>query len=255
MIPNFNKLLTYGLEYFGLYYGVYRGQVMSTADPDSLGRVQVHCPTIHGPLYPPMWAFPRTTMGGKQFGFWHVPDVGEWVYVSFDHGRLDYPLWEGGWWGAGDPTTDMVPTSVVLATKEGLKIVLDRQNEVITIQQTNGNSIIIDSGEIIISHNSDIVLQAQGSVTINAHAQVNVTAQDKVSITAPEIDLTGNVLIAGNLGVSGGSGTNLVTMDGNIQVTGAVQATGDGTFNGIQVSQHVHGGVTTGSSTTAIPQG
>lgn len=47
--------------------------------------------------------------------------------------------------------------------------------------------------------------------------------------------------------------TGPLTVDGNVTVTGAVSATQEGTFNGIPVSAHVHGGVQTGSGDTGAP--
>lgn len=219
------QLLIHGLEYLGLYYGTYRGTVKSVDDPDGLGRIQVHCQAIHGALYPLVWAYPVAPCAGKSFGIWHVPDVGEWVHVRFDHGRLEYPMWEGGWWGQGDPTSDMVPTNVVVCTKEGLKIVLNRSDKTVTIQQADGNNIVVSQGTIEINHAGDLNVNIQGSV--------NIAAQGKATITsADEIDLVGNT-----------------------KITGALTVTGEGTFNGHTVTNHTHGGVQSGSSSTATPLG
>jgi Phage protein Gp138 N-terminal domain len=46
-----------------------------------------------------------------------------------------------------------------------------------------------------------------------------------------------------------------VTITGNVGVTGTVTATEEGTFNSIEVSQHMHTGVTTGGGTSGPPTG
>lgn len=190
------KALSYGLEFFGLYYGTYRGQVMANNDPNNSGRVIVHCPSIHGTSYPNAWAWPISSMGGVSSGIWHVPDVGEWVHVRFDHGRLDFPMWEGGWWGNGDTTPDMIPTRVVMCTKEGLKIVLDRSAKSVLIQQDDGNSVLIEENKTTITATGDVAINTQGKTQINAQDDVDITTQGTVNITG-DVNIVGDVTITG----------------------------------------------------------
>ena len=50
--------------------------------------------------------------------------------------------------------------------------------------------------------------------------------------------------------------TSEVTISNDLEVTGAVVAQGEGTFNGGHtVSQHTHGGVASGGTDTATPTG
>lgn len=172
---NMIELLKYGLEYCGLYYGTYRAQVKSTADPENRGRIMLLCPQVHGPSYPPVWAEPKSAMAGSQFGFWHVPDVGEWVYVQFDHGRSDFPIWEGGWWGLNDQTADMVTSKVVLATKEGLKLVFDRANGTILVSHPAGSSIQLDDTGIIVAGESVSLVASTVIVSGDTTFQDNIT--------------------------------------------------------------------------------
>ena len=185
------RIMESGLEIVGLYYGVYRATVIDNADPDGQGKVMLHCPQVHGADYPKVWSWPETPYAGNGFGFWAVPDIGQFVYVRFDHGRPDKPIWHGGWWGAGDPTTDMVPTKVVLATLEGMKIVINRAQQTILIEQTLGNSILIENDDVTIMHDSqinvrgqNILIQSDGLTEVRAQGQCLVEALDDVSITS-----------------------------------------------------------------------
>jgi len=60
-----------------------------------------------------------------------------------------------------------------------------------------------------------------------------------------------------NIVAPGGVNINGVAIDvhGNVSTPGKVTATGEGTFNTIEVSQHEHTGVTPGSGTTGPPVG
>lgn len=155
------ELLKYGLEKFGLYYGTYKAKVIDVHDPDNCGRILVSCPQVHG-MSGAVWAYPKSPYGGKNFGLWAVPDTGDWVYVSFDHGRPEYPLWEGGWWGEGEVTSDMTPRNVVLATSEGMKVVIDRDMETVLIQQSNGNNLLITPDHIDIQSTGLVNISSNG---------------------------------------------------------------------------------------------
>jgi phage baseplate assembly protein gpV len=209
--------LTFGLENEGLFYGRYKARVIDNNDPNGLGRLKVWCEQVHGDTYPDTWAWPITPYAGASFGFWAIPDKDELVWVAFDHGRPEYPLWEGGWWATGETTPDMVPTNVVLVVKEGLKVVLNRQDKSITIFKDAQNSVVIDDNGITIITSKDVKVTAQGDVDVTAEGDVNVQANNAVvqaqaaKIQAPDIALIGEVSVTGDLNVSGNTitaGTN-----------------------------------------------
>lgn len=213
---------TFGLENEGLFYGTYKGQVVDNQDPDGQGKLKVHCPTIHGDTYPDTWAWPISPFAGRQFGFFAIPDKDEWVWVVFDHGRPEYPIWSGGWWGDGDPTSDMVPTNVVLAVKEGLKVILNRQDKSILIQKDAQNSILIDDNGITIITNKDVKVTAQGDVDVKAN-NVNVDAQAvKITAQSTEIDSAN------------------IKMVGQVEIEGDLHTTGTNLTDGINSAHHQH---------------
>lgn len=161
----------YGFEHCGLFYGIYKAQVVDNNDPLGVGRLVLSCPTVHGPTTAQIWARPKASFGGKQNGLWAIPDIGEWVYVSFDHGRAEFPIWEGGWWADnGDVTADMTLKNVVLCTAEGLKIVINRTENTVLIQQSNGNSILIAGDAITVQSASQVSVQAPEIMTGNGGA-------------------------------------------------------------------------------------
>lgn len=185
-------MLSGGLETFGLYYGDYKAQVVSNADPENRGRLRLHSKALFGDSDPEFWAEPQALIAGKAFGLWCIPDAGEWVHVTFDHGRLDAPLWRGGWWGTGDTTPDMVPTKVVLATKEGIRIVLDRLLQSVLIENDDGSSVFMDGNSIKVSHYLKVEVTAP-EIDLSA-PQVKVDAS-QVEVQADTVTITGNVSI------------------------------------------------------------
>lgn len=83
------------------YFGKYRGEVANALDPQGLGRVQVSVPDVLGEGRM-AWAMPCAPWVGPGVGFFAVPPVGAKVWVEFERGDPDYPIWSGGFWGLGD---------------------------------------------------------------------------------------------------------------------------------------------------------
>jgi Type VI secretion system/phage-baseplate injector OB domain len=110
------------------YYGKYRGVVVNNIDPLQIGRVQVSVPDI-GPI-PSSWALPCLPASGINTGVFTVPQVGAGVWVEFEQGDVDHPIWVGGYWGSAAETPVMAKT-----VPPGVNGV--------TIQTTLGNSIVV----------------------------------------------------------------------------------------------------------------
>jgi hypothetical protein len=103
------------------YYGKYRGTVVQNVDPEQRGRLQAMVPDVAG-LVPSTWALPCMPFAGTQSGIYVVPAIGAGVWIEFEQGDPDFPIWVGGFWGsaaelpslalAGNPASP----SVVLQT-------------------------------------------------------------------------------------------------------------------------------------------
>ena len=105
------------------FFGKYRGKVENNLDPLQLGRVQVSVPAVlgEGRL---SWAMPCSPYGGPQVGLFVVPPVGANIWVEFEAGDPDYPIWSGCFWGVGEvPALPAVPQMKVFKT-DGVTLTL-----------------------------------------------------------------------------------------------------------------------------------
>jgi len=111
------------------FYGKYRGTVINNIDPDQRGRIIAQVPDVLG-LAPSSWAMPCVPIAGKQQGTFMVPQIGAGVWIEFEQGDPDYPIWVGGWWGTSaevpgaalvGPTAD---AAILLQTRGGTGLVL-----------------------------------------------------------------------------------------------------------------------------------
>ena len=84
----------------GSYFGKSRGLVLNNVDPMQMGRLQVQVPDVTG-LVPASWAMPCAPVAGIQQGMFALPAIGSGVWVEFEQGNLDYPIWVGCFWGSG----------------------------------------------------------------------------------------------------------------------------------------------------------
>jgi hypothetical protein len=71
--------------------GLTRGTVVNNVDPLKMGRVTVR---IEGKIDESEWALPFGVGGGE----WNIPAAGALVWVMFDGGDLDSPVWAHGPW-------------------------------------------------------------------------------------------------------------------------------------------------------------
>jgi uncharacterized protein involved in type VI secretion and phage assembly len=81
------------------FYGKYRGVVLNNVDPMQIGRIQVMVPDV-STFLPTSWAMPCAPVGGIQMGMVTVPQLGAGVWVEFEQGDPDYPIWVGCYWGS-----------------------------------------------------------------------------------------------------------------------------------------------------------
>jgi hypothetical protein len=113
------------------YYGKYRGTVLNNFDPEQRGRIMALIPDVLG-IAPSNWALPCVPIAGKQAGSFMVPQVGAAVWMEFEQGDPEYPIWVGGFWGiaAEVPVLALAPPPI----PPGQNIVF---------QTTGQNSIIL----------------------------------------------------------------------------------------------------------------
>lgn len=160
------------------YYGKYRGTVVNNVDPLMMGRLLVQVPDVLG-LLPSSWAMPCVPFAGPQCGAYLVPTVGAGVWVEFEQGDPDYPIWVGGWWGsaaevpalalAGNPAS---PNIVLQTLGQNTILVSDVPGGPgITLKTTTGAMLVINDAGILISNGKGATIVMAGpTVTINQGA-------------------------------------------------------------------------------------
>lgn len=163
------------------FYGKFRGTVLNNIDPMQMGRVMVQVPDVAS-LLPSSWAMPCFPLSGKQMGIWAIPQIGAGVWVEFEQGNPDYPIWSGCWFGSAAEVPALALTAppplsdIVLQTAlQNTFMLSDLPGPTggILLKTTTGALISINDIGITISNGKGATIVMTGpSVTINAGALV-----------------------------------------------------------------------------------
>lgn len=97
------------------FFGKYRGTVANNVDPDHMGRIQVKVPGVFG-SGTLAWAMPCVPYAGPNVGLFLVPPLNANVWVEFEAGSPDSPIWAGGFWNKGEAPSPAVAEVKVLET-------------------------------------------------------------------------------------------------------------------------------------------
>jgi uncharacterized protein involved in type VI secretion and phage assembly len=164
------------------FFGKYRATVLNNIDPNQLGRLLVECPDVTS-LAPTSWALPCVPLAGPSgtpMGVYLVPPIGAGVWIEFEKGDPDYPIWVGCRWG----TAADIPTVALLGLPISPSIVLQTagQNTIaisdvpgptggIMLKSQTGAMILVNDLGITIQNGQGATLTMIGpSVTVNEGA-------------------------------------------------------------------------------------
>jgi uncharacterized protein involved in type VI secretion and phage assembly len=163
------------------FYGKYRGTVVNNIDPMQMGRVQAIVPDVSTVL-PTGWAMPCVPVGGIQTGVFTVPPLASGVWIEFEQGDPDFPIWTGSFWGSAAEVpalAHLVPPALF-----GITLQTTLQNGIvisdlpgptggIMLKSTTGATLIVnDTGIYIQNGKGASIIMTGPTVTINAGALV-----------------------------------------------------------------------------------
>jgi Type VI secretion system/phage-baseplate injector OB domain len=160
------------------YYGKYRATCVNNVDPMMIGRIQVIVPDVSS-VVPSSWAMPCFPVSGTQNGVFTVPAIGAGVWVEFEQGNPDYPIWVGGYYSQADvpAMARAVPPGL-----SGFTFQTTLQNGItisdtpgptggILIKTTTGAMISVSDVGIVISNGKGAAITLMGPVVdVNAGA-------------------------------------------------------------------------------------
>ncbi|HSW19044.1 MAG TPA: phage baseplate assembly protein V [Ramlibacter sp.] len=161
------------------FYGKYRGMVLNNIDPMQMGRLMVQVPDVGGPM-PSTWAMPCVPVAGIQNGMFALPMIGSGVWIEYEQGDMDHPVWVGCFWGSAAEVpalARLTPPAVQAITMQtplqnGLTISdLPGPSGGIVLKSATGATVIVNDTGIYIQNGKGASIVMTGpTVTINAGA-------------------------------------------------------------------------------------
>jgi uncharacterized protein involved in type VI secretion and phage assembly len=160
------------------HYGKYRGTVFNNVDPLRQGRVMVTVPDVSG-LAPSSWAMPCVPVAGLQMAIYAVPPIGAGVWVEFEQGDPDYPIWTGCFLGsaadvplAGQPVVPPISGITLQTTMQNSLVVSDLPPTPVTggivLRSATGATIVVNDSGIYIQNGKGASITMVGpTVSIN----------------------------------------------------------------------------------------
>lgn len=131
-----------GLEKFGRYYSKYRAFVVDNDDPEKQGRLRLVIPGIaDNPM--DYWAWGTGQFSGTGFGCQVLPPKGATVWVEFELGDPNRPIWSHGHFAKADkiPKELQDPHIFWFKTPNGHILYLNDKTGELGITNKNGDGI------------------------------------------------------------------------------------------------------------------
>ena len=190
------------------FYGKYRAIVVDNQDPSRLGRLKLKVPSVLGPDLVTGWATPCVPYGGAaDQGFLFVPEREAGVWVEFEEGDLEFPIWVGTYWSRpgdesqlpkpqrGDGTEqDKVqdpPTRKIIKTLKGHTIQFedaDDEEAVLVREGRNGHLVTMNKDGIT------IVDKKQNTILLNDNGvKITDATGNAIKMTGSALTLTAKV--------------------------------------------------------------
>lgn len=148
-----------------LHYGRYRGKVVANSDTSKLGRIQVTCPAVLGDGRQ-AWALPSTPYAGDGVGFFAIPPEGADVWVEFEGGDPDYPIWVGCFWSDGQVPTEASAASIKVLKTDALTLTVD--------DSSGGQGVTLEVSSPAVTTSIKIALTSSGVEISTGNASVKL---------------------------------------------------------------------------------
>lgn len=138
------------------FFGKYRAKVVDIRDPEKRGRIRVMCPKVLG-NFKSAWCEPCIPVAYDLGGDFALPKINEFVWVEFEEGNANKPIYIGGLWCTNKTPSPNYNEKERLITWGKCKLSMD--------DTTNTVKVSVGSTVLTITENS--IQMNSPSVTVN----------------------------------------------------------------------------------------
>lgn len=129
------------------YFGKYRAKVVDVKDPEKRGRIRVMCPKVLGEAKS-AWCEPCIPVAYDSGGDFAIPKLNEFVWVEFEEGNSNKPIYTGGLWSTNKSPSSSYAVGSRLITWGNCKVTMTDSTLVLT---AGGCNLTVTSGGVTIN--------------------------------------------------------------------------------------------------------
>lgn len=124
------------------YFGKYRGTVVENDDtPLRRGKLKVRVESLLDDNA--VWAMPCVPYAGNQLGWYFLPPPMTSVWIEFEGGDLNRPIWTGCYWEDGElPEAITAPTTLMLKTANVTLTINDAEDGGLTLSVLKDDKVV-----------------------------------------------------------------------------------------------------------------
>jgi hypothetical protein len=165
------------------FFGKYRATVVNNVDPELRGRLICVVPDVLG-LVPSSWCEACAPLAGPvPMGAYLVPPIGTGVWVEFEQGDPNKPIWTGCRFAIGDPPPlayaglPVSPNIVFQTAAQNCLVISDLPGPTggIMLKSTTGATLIVNDTGIYIQNGKGAMITLVGPVTDINHGAITIT--------------------------------------------------------------------------------
>ena len=209
-------------------YGKYRAFVTDNKDPQKRGRLKLLVPSVLNEEETD-WALPCVPFGGlADQGVFMIPEVDAQLWVEFEEGNINCPIWIGTFWPENtnvpkeasqeEPTTRLIKTpgghlvqfddkpgeeKIVIRHKKKAEIKIDKEGS-IELKDAKENSITLDASAKSISvrdaNGNTLVMTSTGTVLEDGNGNKIEMGTAGITVEGQQIVVKGSQVFLGGPG-------------------------------------------------------
>jgi hypothetical protein len=176
------------------FYGKYRGKVVNNMDVEVLGRIMAEVAAV--PVSMLNWAMPCVPYAGPQVGFYAIPPIGANVWIEYEGGDPNFPIWSGCFWGELEVPMQAPPEIKIFKT-QFITMILNDVPEIggftlncIDPAVTTPLSMTFNSEGITLTCPEAVVTMTPESITLTVPESVISMTADTITTTVPPSTMT-----------------------------------------------------------------
>jgi uncharacterized protein involved in type VI secretion and phage assembly len=169
------------------FYGKYRGIVMSNSDPDQSGRIQVKVPSVLGAANG-VWADPCLPYADNKAGVYIVPPAGAQVWIDFEEGDPERPVWTGCFWNKQQAPSSSPQDAVIKLGATTITISAAQGAGRMTVKVGDGDG----ATTLTLTEQGAKIAVKQASLELTADAVALAVGGDRLTVKTGKVEAAGS---------------------------------------------------------------